>query len=264
MVDFENISKRSVYDLQKLMHFLCSDEGCPWDKEQTHRSIRRNLLEEAYEAAEAIDNDDMVGLCEELGDILMQVVFHSDMAEKAGAFVLDDVADAACKKLIRRHPHLFGEGKADTAEEVLQNWENIKALEKQHKSISDDMEAVARSLPSLWRAEKVQRKAATCGFDWPEYSGALEAVDSELHELKKAISGGTNISEEIGDLLFSLVNLARHLDIDPEEALGKSCDKFINRFAKLEQHATKLGRNLSDMSLNELDDLYNQAKMLCN
>jgi tetrapyrrole methylase family protein/MazG family protein len=260
VVDFENKSNYTVYDLKKLIEMLRSPEGCPWDREQTHESIRRNLLEEAYEAAEAIDMGDAEYLREELGDVLMQVVFHSDMEEKTGNFTLDDVADTACKKLIRRHPHIFGDGAAKNSREVLQSWESIKSEEKRHKNTSDDMQSVARSLPALWRAEKIQEKAAKDGFDWPDHTGALAAVESELYEIKDAIANGEDISEELGDLIFSAVNLARFFQIDPEQALGQSCDKFIDRFSKVEKKADLLGRTLKEMSLEEMDLLYEQAK----
>jgi tetrapyrrole methylase family protein/MazG family protein len=261
VVDFESKLKYLVYDLQRLVRVLRNPDGCPWDAEQTHESIRRNLLEEAYETAEAIDIGDTEYLCEELGDVLMQVVFHADIEERIGNFALDDVADAACKKLIRRHPHIFGNTGAKDSAEVLKNWENIKSEERQHETVSDEMRAVARSLPALWRAEKIQKKAAKIGFDWHNYSGALDALKSELNELEEATVNGGNVAEELGDLLFSAVNLARFFSVDPEEALGEATEKFITRFSKMEKKATELGRRPENMTLEEMDKLYNQAKL---
>ena len=263
MVDFENKPSYDVNDLIRLISLLRGPGGCPWDSEQTHGSIRRNLLEEAYEAAEAIDDDDMDHLTEELGDVLMQVVFHADIAEKSGHFDLGKIADATCRKLIRRHPHVFGEVRARNGSESLVFWEDIKSEEKRHDSTADAMRSVARSLPALWRAEKVQKKAAKVGFDWPEHTGALDALRSELNELEDAISSGKGegVGEELGDLIFSAVNVARFFGIDPEQALGASCDKFISRFSCLEGRARDQGRQLKDMSLDEMEELYQQAKL---
>ena len=260
MVDFENKPDYDIYDLKNLMELLRGPEGCPWDSEQTHMSIRRNLLEEAYEAAEAIDEDDTEHMIEELGDVLMQVVFHSDIAEKEGRFCLNDIADATCRKLLRRHPHVFGDVKAKDGSESLVFWEDIKRGEKQQETSSDAMRCVARSLPALWRAEKIQKKAAKAGFDWPDYSGALDALRAELHELEAAISSGEGVAEELGDLIFSAVNVARFFSVDPERALGESSDKFISRFSHVESAARDSGRRLEDMTLDDMEDLYRQAK----
>ena len=261
MVDFENKPRYVVYDLKRLMDVLRGPEGCPWDSEQTHESIRRNLLEEAYEAAEAIDSGDTELLIEELGDVLMQVVFHAGIAGETGRFNLDDIADATCKKLIRRHPHVFGDVKAKNGRESLSFWEDIKREEKMHVSTADAMRSIARSLPALWRAEKIQKKAAKAGFDWPDYSGALAALRAELQELEDAISTGCGIEDELGDLIFSAVNVARFFDIDPEQALGHAGEKFISRFARLESIASDSGRRLEDMTLNEMEDLYQRVKL---
>jgi len=261
MVDFENKPSYDVCDLRKLMGLLRGPDGCPWDSEQTHESIRRNLLEEAYEAAEAIDSGDTELLLEELGDVLMQVVFHADISEKSGRFDFNDIADATCKKLIRRHPHVFGDVKAKNGTESLLFWEDIKREEKMLDSVSDTMHSVASSLPALWRAEKIQKKAAKVGFDWPEYSGALQALRSELQELEDAISSGGGIEDELGDLLFSAVNVARFFAVDPEQALRLSSEKFISRFSRLENAARIKGRRLEDMTLDEMEDLYQQVKL---
>ena len=261
MVDFVSKLSYDVYDLKKLIRILCSPEGCPWDREQTHESIRRNMLEEAYETAEAIDLKNTEDLIEELGDVLMQVVFHADIAERASNFNLDDIADATCRKLIRRHPHVFGDVRAKTGEESLVLWEDIKQKEKHHESISDNMHSVVRCLPELWRAEKIQKKAAKAGFDWTDHTGALDALNAEVKELEDAIAGDRNIAEELGDLLFSAVNVARFFKIDPEEALKAASDKFITRFTYIEKNAEKQGRKLEDMSLDQMEELYRQSKL---
>ena len=261
MVDFENKPGYNVYDLKNLISLLRGPGGCPWDSEQTHKSIRRNMLEEAYEAAEAIDNDDMELLREELGDVLMQVIFHADISEKSGSFTLDDIADATCRKLLRRHPHVFGGVSAKNGEESLASWENVKREEKSFDATAEEMRSVARSLPALWRAEKIQKKAAKTGFDWPDHSGATDALRMELAELENAISAGDGVAEELGDLIFSAVNVARFFEVDPEVALGASSDKFISRFERVENTAKKQGRRLEDMSLDEMEELYQRAKL---
>ena len=261
MVDFENKPGYDLNDLKALMGLLRGPEGCPWDREQTHESIRRNLLEEAYEAAEAIDKDDTELLIEELGDVLMQVVFHADIAEGSGRFDLDDIADATCRKLIRRHPHVFGDVRAKDGGESLVFWEDIKRGEKLQESAADEMLAVAGSLPALWRAEKIQKKAAKVGFDWPEHTGAVEALREELRELENAIDSGGDVEGELGDLIFSAVNVARFFSVDPEKALGLSSNKFIERFARLEKKARDRGRRLEDMTLDEMEDIYRQVKL---
>ncbi|MCL2078427.1 MAG: nucleoside triphosphate pyrophosphohydrolase [Oscillospiraceae bacterium] len=277
MIDFENKLRYGLSDLLNLMYLLRSPEGCPWDREQTHSSIRRNLLEEAYEAATAIDENNTSDLLEELGDILMQVVFHADIAKDDGTFTFDDIADVACKKLLRRHPHVFGNDKADTGGQSLLLWENIKREEKQFETTADTMKAVARSLPALWRAEKIQKKAAKAGFDWPDYTGAFETLSSELAEFEKAVAsaqiradgGDTSanapqneaIFEELGDILFSAVNVARFFNVDPEYALTAASDKFTARFGRVEEKAASLGRDLSDMTTDEIEELYRQVKL---
>jgi len=261
MVDFVSKLRYDVYDLKKLMSLLCGPDGCPWDREQTHESIKRNMLEEAYETADAIEEKNTDHLIEELGDVLMQVVFHADIAERANNFTLDDIADATCKKLIRRHPHVFGEIRAKNGDESLVFWEDIKRKEKHHETTSEAMHSVAKSLPTLWRAEKIQKKAAKAGFDWPDYTGALDALRTELIELEDAITTGSRIEEELGDLLFSAVNLARFFKIDPEEALGTASEKFVSRFERVENLATQQGKKLENMSLDEMEELYQKVKL---
>ena len=260
MIDFQCKQHYTVEDLVTVVHLLRSPGGCPWDQEQTHASIRRNLLEEAYEAAEAIDQESTEHLREELGDVLMQVVFHADIEKDAGRFDLNDVADEVCKKLIFRHPHVFGSVQVSGTGEVLDNWDVLKKQEKGQRSETDTLNAVARSLPALWRAEKVQKKAAKAGFDWPDISGALEKLSEETAELQKALDEHTNVEEELGDLLFSVVNVARFAGVDPEEALTQASDKFIRRFARVEESARSGGADLKEMSLEELDRLWEEAK----
>ena len=260
MVDFQYKESYDVQDLEEIVRILRAPGGCPWDAEQTHASIRRNFLEEAYEAVEAIDEGNPEHLKEELGDVLLQVVFHARMEQEAGRFDLNDVADGVCKKLIFRHPHVFGDVNVSGTGEVLSNWEALKRQEKGQATNTDALEAVARSLPALWRAEKVQKKAKKAGFDWPDISGALDKLSEELAELKTAAADGTNVEEELGDLLFSAVNVARFLKLDPEEALGKATAKFISRFQKVEAQAVRSGTAMEDMTLAELDKLWEQAK----
>ena len=260
MVDFENRPKFGVYDLQKLIAILRAPGGCPWDAEQTHESIRRNFLEEAYEAVEAIDEKSTEHLKEELGDVLMQVVFHAGIEEDAGRFDLDDVADTVCRKMILRHPHVFGDVSVSGSDEVLKNWDEIKRAEKSQETVTDSINSVAKSLPALWRAEKIQKKAAKVGFDWPDVWGAMDKLAEELTEVSDAVGGDGNIEEELGDLLFSVVNVARFMGVDPEVALGKACDKFTNRFAYVESTAASQGKILADMTLDEMEALYQEGK----
>ena len=260
MIDFQYKDAYDVGDLREIVKILRAPGGCPWDAEQTHTSIRRNFLEEAYEAVEAIDEDSPEHLKEELGDVLLQVVMHARMEEEAGRFDLDGVADGICKKLIYRHPHVFGDVQVSDTGEVLSNWEALKRKEKGQATDTDALAAVARSLPALWRAEKVQKKARKAGFDWPDVSGALDKLSEELEELKTAVAEGSNIQEELGDLLFAAVNVSRFVHADPEEALTQATDKFISRFRKVEAMAREEGRTLEEMTLAELDALWDRAK----
>ena len=260
MVDFQYKDSYGVKDLEEIVRILRAPGGCPWDAEQTHQSIRRNFLEEAYEAVEAIDEGSPEHLEEELGDVLLQVVMHARMEQEAGRFDLDGVADGICKKLIYRHPHVFGDVAVSGTGEVLSNWEALKRKEKGQATNTDALEAVARALPALWRAEKVQKKARKAGFDWPDVSGALDKLSEELEELKTAADEGTNVAEELGDLLFSAVNAARFLKVDPEDALNGATDKFIGRFRKVEAQAAAQGKAMEDMGLEELDALWERAK----
>jgi len=239
------------------MELLRAPGGCPWDRAQTHASIRRNLLEEAYEAAEAIDQDDPVHLKEELGDVLLQVVFHAQLAQEEGAFTFDDVVDGVCKKLIFRHPHVFGTADARGPEGALASWEAQKREEKAQKTTGDALDAVARSLPALMRAEKLQDKAAKAGFDWPGISPALDKLSEEVEELKAAVREGSNVEEELGDVLFAAVKAGRFAGLDSELALHAACEKFIRRSRKMEALA---GAPLDSLDLPALEELWRQAK----
>lgn len=250
MIDFQYKSHYDVADFRRLIHLLRQKDGCPWDSVQTHHSIRNNFLEETYEVCEAIDTEDTALLREELGDVLMQVIFHASIEEDAGHFNLDDVADAACRKLIFRHPALFGK-------EGGQSWEELKHREKGFSIRTEALDAVARSLPSTWRARKIQKRAADTGFDWPDAVGPLAKVDEEAQELHQAVAEQSNVEEELGDLLFAVVNAARHLGIDPEQALNRASDKFISRFARMERAHPE---DWSEKPTAELLDMWRQAK----
>lgn len=251
-----------IEDLLSIMELLRSDEGCPWDREQTHESIRVNLIEETYEVAEAIDNGDMALLEEELGDLLLQIVFHAQMEREAGRFDFGDVCDGICKKLRLRHPHVFSDTRVSSAQEVLKNWEDIKRREKHRDTVSDSLRSVPKPLPALMRSAKVQQRAAKAGFDYPDTAMAMDDLQSEVDELREALEQGNReaIIEELGDLLFSAVNVSRFVKADAEQALGESCDKFIRRFSRVEELAKAEGIVFEEASIQSLDRLWNQAK----
>ena len=246
--------------LQDVIKTLREPGGCPWDIVQTHKSLRRNLIEEVYEVIEAIDLGDKKLLCEELGDLLMQIVFHARMAEEAGCFSMQDVIDGITQKLIRRHPHVFGDVTVRDADEVLQNWDAIKRAEKKdRKSVLD---GVPKDLPSLMAAYKLQSKAAKVGFDWPDIEPVWDKLDEELHELEEAMVDGsaTQIEAELGDVLFTIVNIARFLKVDPEVALNGANRKFKRRFSYIEAKVKAAQEKWENLSLIELDDLWQEAK----
>ena len=262
MKKFEIKDQYDMEDYRALIHLLRAPGGCPWDREQTHGSIRRNVLEEAYETAHAIDTGDTENLREELGDLLMQVLLHADMEEELGNFDLDGVADTACKKLVFRHPHVFGSVTAEDPEAVLRTWDEQKKAEKGQKTVTDTMAGVAENLPALWRAEKIQNKAAKVGFQWPDVSYAVMKIREETEELEQGIAAedGDNVEEEIGDLLYCAVNAARMLGVDPEKALHRSCEKMIRRFAYLEAAAAEQGKAPEELPLPALEALYQEAR----
>lgn len=249
-------------ELLELMDFLRSDRGCPWDRIQTHESIQGNMLEEAYEAVDAIQSGNPDQLREELGDVLMQVVFHSSMAEEAGRFTFEEVVSGICRKLISRHSHLFGEDQATTPAKVLETWEKNKKIEKGFKSTSEAMRQVPRAMPALTRAFKLQKQAAHVGFDWPDVRGANEKILEEYQELLQEIEKAeqARIHQEAGDLLFAVVNSLRLLGVDPEAALTACSERFVRRFSAMEAMAEERGAELKDMSLQAMDDLWNEAK----
>ncbi|MGI6685125.1 MAG: nucleoside triphosphate pyrophosphohydrolase [Bacillota bacterium] len=248
----------SFKDLVEVMRILRGDEGCPWDKEQTHESIKKYLVEETYEVLDAIDEKNMHKLCEELGDLLLQVTFHARMAEEKGFFDINDVIKGIIEKMIRRHPHVFGSETLNTSHQVLVKWEEIKDVEQDEpRPILD----VPKNFPALYRAKKLQQKAARVGFDWPDITGAWDKVSEELRELKDAEAMGVGIKEELGDVLFALVNVARFLGIDAEEALQDTNKKFIKRFSYIEEKAKKNNVELKKLTLEDMDKYWNEAKI---
>ncbi len=262
MVEFEQKPQYDIADLQEIVRLLRSPGGCPWDKEQTHQSIRNDFLEEAYEAVEAIDLLDMPLMREELGDVLLQVVFHCCLAQEEQQFDFAAVCDEICKKLIIRHPHVFGDVRAEDTDTVLKNWDAIKKETKGQETYADTLSSVAKSLPALTRAQKVGKRAARAGMDFGDAAAAFDCVRAERAELQAAIADGDRamIEEELGDLLFSCVNTARHLGIDAEEALTKATGKFIERFAATEQLVNADGKNMPELTIEELDVYWDSAK----
>ncbi|WP_353683480.1 nucleoside triphosphate pyrophosphohydrolase [Thermodesulfovibrio sp. 3907-1M] len=247
-------------DLVKIMETLRSEKGCPWDRVQTHDTLKRYLLEEAYELIEAIENKKPEAIKEELGDLLLQIVFHSQIAKEEGNFDIDDVIQTIIQKMIGRHPHVFGEADFKTPEEVLNQWDERK--KEEGKFGSSILEGIPLALPALLKAYKIQSRVSKVGFDWETPQGVIEKIKEELREVEEAIKTGEKdrIEEEIGDLLFSIVNLSRFLKIDPETALRKTNRKFEKRFKKLEKLAGQKGKTLKDLSLQEMDSLWNEIK----
>ncbi len=264
MVSFEQKESYNIEDLIEIVGLLRSEGGCPWDKEQTHESIRSDFIEEVYEAIEAIDLKDTALLREELGDVLLQVVFHCQIEHEQEHFAFEDICDELCKKLIVRHPHVFGNVKADDTQQVLKNWDNIKKETKGQKTYTDTLESVAKSLPALMRAQKVGKRAMRAGMDFGNSEDAFECIKSETAELEQAISSGNKqeIEDEFGDLLFSCVNTARHLGIDSEQALTDATEKFIRRFSETEKLIRLKGIDMQSLSIEELDEYWRQAKEL--
>ena len=261
-------NKEAIERLAEIIALLRHE--CPWDKVQTHETLRKGMIEEAYEVVEAINNKDMANLREELGDVLLQVVFHADLAKEEREFDLKDIINEECEKMIRRHPHVFLQetqnNSTKSIDKVLEKWENIKVEEKHEKSCASRLERVPKALPALVRAFKVQKKAADVGFDWDDVSGAFDKVAEGyaefMEQYAEAASSKQRLEEEMGDLLFSCVNVARFLDIDPESALNYTSDKFTRRFRYIEERANADGRRLEDMSLEEMDKLWEEAKGL--
>lgn len=265
--------------LVEIMAALRAQNGCPWDRKQTHESLKPYLLEETYEVLETIDQGDQAKLREELGDVLLQVIFHSQIAAEVGTFTVEDVLDTLAEKLVRRHPHVFGNGDQTStltnSEQVLNQWEHIKRAEREAAGGTQSaLDGVPKTLPALLRAYQTQARAARVGFDWPHNVAGLEhifgKVAEEVDELKEALAQAesgpnqpgrqTDIEAELGDILFSLVNLARFVKVNPEEALRRSTNRFIDRFHLVETQAAEKGTSLTDMTLAEMDELWDEAK----
>ncbi len=255
-----NKERYSFDDLVLIMEILRSEEGCPWDREQTHKSIRKDFIEETYEVIEAIDTEDPSLMREELGDVLLQVVFHARIEEEEGRSNIDDVANDICAKLIHRHPHVFGNVVAETSEKVLSNWEQIKSDEKERVTVTDKLRAIPPMLPALMRAEKVGKKASC--FDFADAESVMEKLCEELCELSEAIDEGetAHIEEEMGDLLLTVTSLCRKLGVDPEVALNKATDKFIDRFETVENVTIERQLTIKEMSMIELDAIWDEIK----
>ena len=256
-------SRRFTFEeFKNIIAQLRAENGCPWDRKQTHDSLRDCMLEEAYEAVDAIDNHDTENLKEELGDILLQVYMHAQISSETGEFEVEDVVDGIARKMLHRHPHVFGQAKADTPEAVLENWEAIKKKEKGHQSAKDGLCAVARALPANIRAQKVQKKAAAVGYDFSSIDEVKSKVYEELHELEEAMASGDvkEIDKEFGDVMFSMVNLARFLDINAENSLTNATEKFINRLGSAEILAKNQGIALAKMTAEQLDKLWEAVK----
>lgn len=245
-------------ELVRVMARLRAPDGCPWDREQTHRSLRPYLLEEAYEALEAVEEEDWARLCDELGDVLLQVVFHAQLASERGDFGIEDVCEKIVTKLKRRHPHVFSDQVADTPDEVIDRWEKLKRQEEGYRERESAVDGTPASLPALQRAYKLQKRAARVGFDWDEIAGPRAKVEEELREVDEA--GAAEAEDEIGDLLFAVVNLARFMNVEPEGALRRANERFIRRFRSVERQAGGSER-LRGMNLEEMDRLWERAKV---
>lgn len=257
--------KKYTFDeFRAIIARLRAKDGCPWDREQTHESLRQCMVEEAYETVEAIDHSDMDNLKEELGDVLLQVVMHAQIGEENQEFTMDDVIDAVAEKMVYRHPHVFGDVKVSDSGDVLKNWEELKKAEKHEQSVVESIVRVPKALPANIRAAKVQKKAAKIGFEFPDVDAVLKKVEEELSELKEAMKseGAARVNEKFGDLMFSMVNLSRFLGVNAENSLTNATEKFINRLESVENLAKKKGLSLDGMSLEELDVLWEQIKEL--
>lgn len=268
---------RDIQDLLRIMARLRAPDGCPWDRKQTHASILNCLIEEAYEFVDAVEAQDRRNMQEELGDLLLQVVFHAQMAKEAGTFEFADVVESISDKLVRRHPHVFGESKVDTAEGVQKQWDEIKRQEKKAAGGADasggegPLGALPKHLPAVLKAEKLQKRAALQRFDWPDWKGPLDKVREELEELRQeaespeAAGEGTpaardRLEAEFGDLLFAAVNLGRHLRLDPEKALGRANRKFLDRYGRMDALARAEGRVFQELTLEEMDGYWERVK----
>lgn len=258
MVDL-NKEQYTIDDLFEILSVLRGENGCPWDRVQTHESIKKNMIEECYEAVDALDRGSDSDFANELGDVLLQVAFHSQLAEERGAFDFNDVVNEICRKLIRRHTHVFGSDKAGNEDEALTNWEANKKKEKQLSSYTAALKDVPSYLPALMRAEKIQKKAAAPGFDWGNINGVYDKIEEELNEVRSAKTPA-EIEEEFGDLLFAVVNLGRFLKVNGETALSNASNKFIRRFEKMENAVKEQGKELSDIDAAEMNLIWEKIK----
>lgn len=261
---FEFKDSYDINDLIKLVSVLRAPGGCPWDRKQTHESIRKNFIEETYEVVEAINKKDSAALKEELGDVLLQVALHSEMEREAGTFDFNDVANDICQKLIIRHPHVFGDVSAEDEKEALDRWDAVKLKTKGMKMQSEAMLKVPREFPALMRAQKIQQKAAKAGFDWQDMDGAVEKLLEEINELKSAVAekNKASVQEEMGDVLFSCVNISRFADADSEEVLTAATDKFVERYLIVEKLAQESKTDMKTATIEQLDVLWNKAKII--
>lgn len=261
-VNFEIKDRYTFDDLLSIITVLRAPGGCAWDREQTHESIKKNFIEETYEVVEAINKKNPDMLREELGDVLLQIALHSEMESEQNTFDFNDVVNDIVQKLVIRHPHVFGDEVARNQQEALNSWDAAKAKSKGTKSQTESMLSVPRELPALMRAQKVQHKAAKVGFDWDNVDGALDKLNEEINELKMAISHGDSaeMEDEFGDVLFSCVNISRFLHLDSEEALTGATDKFLSRFAIVEELAKERGIDMKSSTIDELDALWDEAK----
>lgn len=255
-----NTEKYGFDDLVEVVSVLRSNGGCPWDKEQTHKSLRKDFIEETYEVIEAIDTDSSELLREELGDVMLQVVFHADIEAEEGRFDINDVANDICVKLIHRHPHVFGELKLDNSADVLENWDKIKGVEKQRNTLTDKLRSIPPMLPALMRAQKVGKKASF--FDFETTEAVYDKLSEEIAEVKEAAESGDHdaVMEEMGDLLLTVTSLARKLGVDSEQALYNATNKFLDRFEKVENAVVAQGKNVEDLSMRELDEVWDTIK----
>jgi tetrapyrrole methylase family protein / MazG family protein len=249
-------------ELVKIMEQLRGEKGCPWDREQTHESLKPFLIEEAYEVLEAMESKDQEKFGEELGDLLFQIIFHTQISKELGQFNMDQVLEKIAEKMIRRHPHVFSDALVADSQEVLFNWEEIKRKEKGEERVGSALDGIPRDLPSLLRAHRLQDRASRLGFDWPHVEGAYGKVEEEMDELRTALHQGDRrrMEEELGDLLFSLVNIARFIEVNPEEALRKAIGRFVRRFHHIEESFKLQGRDLKKVDLEEMERLWQEAK----
>ena len=258
--DYETRTQHGFDDVMRIVRRLRAPNGCPWDREQTHQSLKNALLEESYELIDAIDEDDDAHICEEMGDVLLQFALHAVIAEEQSAFTARDACTELVEKLIYRHPHVFGDIRVSGSDEVLKNWDALKMSQRKQTTQTEVLKSVPKSFPALLRSRKVQKKAADVGFDWESAQQAFYKIAEETEELREAMEQGSHIEEEMGDLLFAVVNVARLLKLEPEFLLMQATDKFINRFETMESLAKSRGNELKDLSFFEQDRLWDEAK----